>query len=315
MIKKKAIDTVWVVAVPVATVWTAPDSPRDCDEPGISSVSSMIEWLDQLDHKQKLALCDDNLVQSQLLYGEEVIVDEMKDGWARIIIPHQSSKKDDRGYPGYIPERQLNALPQSKWQGNGMLVVHDKQTMLLDEKRQPFLEVSYLTSLPVIQEEGVLIKVRTPHGEGYISAEAASVYPSPEEIPKGSGAAIIESAETFLDLPYFWGGMSSYGFDCSGFAYALHKAHGYMIPRDATDQVNRGVDIPIDQKQPGDLLFFAYEEGQGRVHHVGFYYGEGKMLHSPNVGKNIEIIDLRGTIYEKELCAVRRYWEEAEEAG
>ncbi|MCY8381552.1 NlpC/P60 family protein, partial [Bacillus haynesii] len=46
----------------------------------------------------------------------------------------------------------------------------------------------------------------------------------------------------------------------------------------------------------------------GRVHHVGIYCGNGQMLHSPKTGKSIEVIPLKGTIYEKELCAIRRYF-------
>ncbi len=60
----------------------------------------------------------------------------------------------------------------------------------------------------------------------------------------------------------------------------------------------------------GDLLFFAYEEGKGAIHHVGLYVGGGKMLHSPKTGKSIEILTLKETIYEKELCAVRRCFSE-----
>ncbi|KHE67954.1 C40 family peptidase [Halobacillus sp. BBL2006] len=302
--------TTWVVQVPVATVWTSPESPRAVDERGVSDSASMKEWLNHLTYETSLALCDDNLVQSQLLYGEEVLVEERSNGWAHIIVPTQASKKDEHGYPGYVPEHQLKEIPQENWQGSGVAVVHKKHTMLLDQEFQPFLEMSYLTSLPALLEEGEFLKVRTPHGEGYLSIEDVTLYPSRAEIPKGTGKDLIEAGEAFLDLPYFWGGMSAYGYDCSGFAYNMHKAHGYEIPRDATDQAMAGEEVPLDQLQPGDLLFFAYEEGKGRIHHVGFYYGDGKMLHSPNTGKTIEIIELKGTTYEKELCCARRYWQE-----
>jgi cell wall-associated NlpC family hydrolase len=90
------------------------------------------------------------------------------------------------------------------------------------------------------------------------------------------------------------------------------KANGFIIPRDAHDQANAGVEIKLEEIRPGDLLFFAYEGGKGRIHHVGIYYGDGKLLHSPNTGKTVEIIPLAGTIYERELCAARRYWVESE---
>ena len=60
------------------------------------------------------------------------------------------------------------------------------------------------------------------------------------------------------------------------------KANGYIIPRDAHDQAEAGKRIALNEMEPGDLLFFAYEEGKGSIHHVGIYYGEGKLIHSPN---------------------------------
>lgn len=106
--------------------------------------------------------------------------------------------------------------------------------------------------------------------------------------------------------------MSSFGFDCSGFSYTMCKANGYIIPRDAHDQAASGEKVELHQLEPGDLLFFAYEEGKGSLHHVGIYYGDGKLLHSPNTGKTIEILEMAGTIYEKELCAARRYFQKTE---
>ncbi|MFQ3545477.1 C40 family peptidase [Halobacillus rhizosphaerae] len=311
MTNTTASRTTWVVQVPVATVWTSPEAPRKIDEPGVSVPPLIKEWLSKLTHETRLALSEENLVQSQLLYGEEVIMDDQSGEWAKIIIPTQPSKKDERGYPGYVPIRQLKEIPETSWQGEGIAVVIARHSILLNSQREPKFEVSYLTSLPALVEEGELIKVCTPDGEGYLPTKDVSLYPSREAIPKGSGEDILKSGEAFVDLPYFWGGMSSYGYDCSGFAYAMHKAQGYEIPRDASDQAKAGEEVPLDQLHPGDLLFFAYEDGS--IHHVGFYYGEGKMLHSPNTGKNIEIIDINGTIYEKELCSARRYWGKTEE--
>ena len=83
------------------------------------------------------------------------------------------------------------------------------------------------------------------------------------------------------------------------------------------DQAAEGLEIDKADEgawQIGDLLFFAYEEGKGRLHHVGIYYGNGLMIHSPTSGKAVEIIELAGTVHEKELCAVRRFTENAASA-
>ncbi|MFC7063851.1 NlpC/P60 family protein [Halobacillus seohaensis] len=300
--------TTWVIQVPVATVWTSQDSPRSIDLPGISNPANIKEWLDSLTFESSLALSNDNLVQSQLLYGEEVILDHVEGEWAHVIIPTQPSKKDERGYPGFVPMKQLKEVPEYEWIGQGVAVVSKNTTLLIDHHGSPMFDISYLTSLPVLAKEDKFTKVRTPHGTGFVIELDVSLYPSKEAIPKGNGSDILKTGEKFVDLPYLWGGMSAYGYDCSGFAYNMHKANGYEIPRDATDQAVSGLEVKLEEILPGDLLFFAYENGKGSIHHVGIYYGNGNMLHSPKTGKTIEIIDLKGTIYEEELCSARRYW-------
>ncbi|MBN9652632.1 C40 family peptidase [Halobacillus sp. GSS1] len=301
-----------VVRVPVATLWTAPDSPREVDQISLQASASMKDWLKVLDDDQKRELCDENLVQSQLLLGEEVWIDEWAADWAKVVVPSQASKKDKRGYPGYIPIRQLVKPNEADWHPEKWAVVHKKQAWLYNGAEEALMEVSYLTSLPVIEENDTLVKVLYPDGVGYFVSEDVLVEKKEDTKAKGSGKDLIRSGEAFVGLPYFWGGMSAFGYDCSGFAYNIHKAFHYAIPRDATDQAKSGKHVPLNDLQMGDLLFFAYEEGKGSIHHVGFYYGDNKMLHSPNVGKSIEIIDLEGTVYEKELCVARRYWSETE---
>lgn len=85
-------------------------------------------------------------------------------------------------------------------------------------------------------------------------------------------------------------------------------ATGRAIARDAHEQAKGGTTVPLGSIVPGDLLFFAHEEGKGVIHHVGIYAGEGKLLHSPKTGRPVELLDMEGTIYEKELCGARRYW-------
>jgi cell wall-associated NlpC family hydrolase len=179
-------------------------------------------------------------------------------------------------------------------------------TLHLAEKA---LQISYQTQLPLLKEDKEWLEVQTPVGSGKIKRQDAVVIEDRNrKATKGTGGMIIAAGEQFLNLPYLWGGMSAWGYDCSGFAYATHKANGYLIPRDATDQARRGKEVGLDSIQPGDLLFFAHEKGEGSIHHVGIWYGNGKMLHSPKTGKTVEIIELKGTLYEEELCAARRYY-------
>lgn len=297
----------YYVCVAVATVWTFYDSCREIDDNATSVPVKLDKWLEQLTYTRRLELCEKNLVQTQLLLGEEVYVTERKGKWAKIVIPSQFSSKDERGYPGWVPSHQL--ISQAEYSPLNKPTVVVTAAIATLQLAEETLQISYQTQLPLLKEDKEWLEVQTPIGSGKIKRQDAVVIEDRNrKATKGTGDMIIAAGEQFLNLPYLWGGMSAWGYDCSGFAYATHKANGYLIPRDATDQARRGKEVGLDSIQPGDLLFFAYEKGKGSIHHVGICYGNGKMLHSPKTGKTVELIELKGTLYEEELCAARRYY-------
>lgn len=303
--------TKWLTNVPVATLWTTAQSPRAIDKEGIKQNPNLDKWIASLDYEKALALCDNNLVQSQLLYGEEVVVIEEANDWFHVVVPTQPSSKHSAGYPGWVPKCQMQACEYWDVVDGPIAVVTAKKANLT--KGDEVITLSYLTILPMISEAEGLVNVQTPDGEGCLHRSDVEIFTSRADWSVSDGEKVIAAAEQFLDLPYFWGGMSSYGYDCSGLSYTACKANGVIIPRDAHDQSVEGQEVALDSLLPGDLLFFAYEEGKGALHHVGIYYGDGKLLHSPNTGKNIEIISLAGTVYEKELMAARRFWKKGED--
>ncbi|WML44117.1 C40 family peptidase [Neobacillus sp. PS3-40] len=247
-------------------------------------------------------------MQTQVLFGQEVLVTEERRGWAHVLIPNQPTSQNSGGYPGWIPIEQLIKHENWNLDGDPIVVVTSKKAFLYDENSEPFMELCFQTILPYQKEQNGKAFVQTPGGAGSINVENILIYESLNTIPKGSGKEIVATGEQFLHLPYLWGGMSSYGYDCSGFCYLMCKANGYDIPRDAHDQAKVGMAVNLSEIKPGDLLFFAKDMGKGRIHHVGIYYGQGKLLHSPYTGKTIEIIPLKGTKYETELCLARRFW-------
>ncbi|MCB0635730.1 MAG: C40 family peptidase [Lewinella sp.] len=99
-------------------------------------------------------------------------------------------------------------------------------------------------------------------------------------------AAIFRTAARFTGRPYLWGGTSPKGMDCSGFTKTVYFLNGFIIPRDASQQVHAGEDVALDENlsdvQPGDFLFFGNyrEDGSERITHVGLYLGEGRFIHS-----------------------------------
>ncbi|WP_270182087.1 C40 family peptidase [Alkalihalobacillus sp. CinArs1] len=291
------------VSATVATLWSNPESARTVDEKAIHNPVDLEGWLDQLSYSSSLALCDENRVQSQVLYGDEVLILEEKNDWSHVIVPSQPSSKDPRGYPGWIPTEQLS---EEIYDGDGVYVSIIKHGAAVTNQGDDKMHLSYQTRLPLIDHTIDEYRVWTPHGDSLIKKEHSELVEVNGDV--GNGDELVKNAEKFIGLLYLWGGMSSYGYDCSGFSYNMARSIGCTIPRDAHDQMKSGERVQDGNWDVGDLLFFAYEKGKGSVHHVGMYYGDGKMIHSPSTGRIIEITPLKGTIYEEELCGVRRYW-------
>ncbi len=307
--------TTWVCSVTVATVWSSPESARDIDAPSLENPVRMNAWRKALNYKDLLDLCDGNRVQTQLLFGEPVLVEEVVGDWAKVICTWQCSKNEVRGYPGWVPLAQIKEMPRISDYGYAKVRATHVQLWTTDKK--PKIVVPYNTILPVISNSLAYTRLHTPLGEALVLSEDVEISPGIESFVTRQGAECISSASKFLELPYFWGGMSPYGYDCSGFSYNILKANGYFIPRDASDQSENGQEVDLQDTSSwkmGDLLFFA-TEGTEFVRHVGIYYGNGQMIHAPSTGKAIEIIELEGTKFVKELCAVRRYAEVEENEG
>lgn len=94
---------------------------------------------------------------------------------------------------------------------------------------------------------------------------------------------IIRYAESYVGLPYIWGGITpSPGFDCSGFTQYVFRHFGINIARTAEEQFAEGVPVSRSNLQAGDLVFFStYAPGAS---HVGIYVGNGMMVNSEDAG-------------------------------
>ncbi len=118
---------------------------------------------------------------------------------------------------------------------------------------------------------------------------------------------LVETARSFLNFPYAWGGASAReGFDCSGLTMAVYRMNGLELPRSLYDQFESGRAAALDRLEPGDLVFFA-TGGDEKVSHVGIFIGDGLFIHAPGTNKAIRVDSLSNPYFRTRIIGARNY--------
>jgi cell wall-associated NlpC family hydrolase len=120
-------------------------------------------------------------------------------------------------------------------------------------------------------------------------AQGAPASAAPAAVPaSGKGAVAVAEARKQLGKPYVYGGAGPDNFDCSGLTRWAWKAAGVSLSHSAYDQWFETTRVPVDQVQPGDLLFFG-DDGVESIHHNAIYIGGGDMIEASQTGTPIRI--------------------------
>ena len=293
-----------LVTVAAATVWREPGRARPVDGPSLSNPVDLARWIAAMSHEDKLWLVD-HLV-TQALYGERVVVQELRGDWARVVVTGQPSQLDPRGYPGWVPTVQLRAGEPVATRTSAVVVRPLASLRDADDPSRLLLGVSFNTRLPVLEIGATEVTVALPTGGRGVLAKGLVEVTDPGP-SRATGADLVRSAQLFSGLPYLWAGTSVAGFDCSGLTAAVFGAHGIVLPRDADDQAGVGTPVERSALQPGDLLFFSSGPDQRSIHHVSMYVGNGMMIQSPATGKTVETVPLDTPQYARQYWGARRY--------
>jgi len=80
----------------------------------------------------------------------------------------------------------------------------------------------------------------------------------------------------FVGVPYVFGGAGRAGVDCSGLTMLAWAKAGYSLAHSATLQWEQSQPVPVEDLEPGDLLFYHFShDGPGAISHVVMYIGSG----------------------------------------
>ena len=250
---------------------------------------------------------EDAEVVSQAIYATTVSVLEEKEGWRKVRTPG-----DD--YTGWVEPAALLPLPAGAppYASHGHVAhVGSLFANLYREpsvtRRQPLVTVPYDTRLEATGETDAenhrWIKVRLPDAStAFVQQGDISFQRSPASIED-----VIALGKRFLGIPYLWGGVSSYGLDCSGFMQLLARRRGLTLPRDARPQSQWTGSAPVARAElkPADLLYFG--PSPEKVNHTGMYIGNGQFIHATaNTHPMVQISRLDDEPWTRLFVAARR---------
>jgi len=306
---------VYGAIIDVAPVlWREPGQWREYDRLILQKPGEYGIWANNMDTAKRRELV--GKADSQLLFGESVIILEERGDWLRVAALEQRTSLSETGYPGWLPKSQVstNELFQKELRVLPLVAVAKPFVTIYKNPDLSIvgMEVSYQTRLPLVSAfrwlshtgEREVAAVRLPDGDiGFLYRTDIQLV---NEL-SADQEAVLQEANQFLGLAYIWAGTSAYGFDCSGFAMRVYQSQGISISRDAKDQALEGTEINKPDLQPGDLLFFANNAGKGQIYHVGIYAGDGTMIHAPNSASVIQIDSIYSSTYQYDYYGARRY--------
>lgn len=109
--------------------------------------------------------------------------------------------------------------------------------------------------------------------------------------------ALYEAVNSWLGVPYKYGGTDRKGIDCSAFVGTIYKeVYGVTLNRTANDMLRDVKLIAKSQLKEGDLVFFT--NSKGKVSHVGIYLKEGLFAHA-STSNGVSVSRLDNKYWEK----------------
>ncbi len=199
----------------------------------------------------------DAMQTSQALMGETLRVFEVQEGWAFIQLERD-------GYVGYVSAGALSSNVASPTHRIAM-----PSTFLYPAPNIKSQPVTVLTMNVTVTVTGGDEKFAQISGGQFVCRRHLKPVGEPER-------DFVAVAEMFIHAPYYWGGKSVHGLDCSGLLQLALEACGIACPRDTDMQEERlGKQLlvnDLDGLIRGDIVFWKS--------HAGIMTDERTLLHS-----------------------------------
>ncbi|TVR71012.1 MAG: hydrolase Nlp/P60 [Marinilabiliales bacterium] len=226
---------------------------------------------------------------TQLLFGEYVKIVDKEGQWWMVEFP-------DDSYQGWTTGKMLTPVTEEQAVRAAETDARVTANLILPVAPRDTEDISLIPAGSILNEYKPASNSFTA-GSKLFSCRQQPLFYDPESLR----FKVDEVAESFINIPYLWGGKNPFGIDCSGLTQVIMRIFGIKIPRDARKQVDRGNPVSfITEAEPGDLAFFDNEEGE--IIHTGIIVSNQQIIHASGCVRK-DRIDHQG-IYNS---AVKRY--------
>lgn len=160
---------------------------------------------------------------------------------------------------------------------------------ILNVRSQPDIDskivdkLSFGTTVHVLDYGREWTRISYKDIEGFVATEFLSAKSASSETAaapsKMDANKLQDIISPLMKTRYVLGGTTPDGFDCSGFTSYVFQQLGVKLARTSDEQFQGGTEVPFDQAQPGDLLFYDSLH-KGKVSHVAIYLGDGMIVHA-----------------------------------
>lgn len=209
----------------------------------------------------------DSTVLGQANSGDELIVIEELDGWAKV------STEEGEGLVSadYVEYKNYFKVAESKEEEEARLQREEEARRAAEEaEAEEAREAARRASSSSNSSQG--------SSDSHSDTGAARSYNPPSG---GSGQAVVDYACQFVGNPYVYGGSSlTNGADCSGFVMAVYAAFGVGLPHSSSGMRSVGYEVSPSQMQPGDIICY---DG-----HVAIYVGGDTIVHASTPSSGIK---------------------------
>lgn len=260
--------------------------------------------------------------ETQLLFGERVLVFEVKGNWARVEAPDQSEFDHAgrwQGYPGWVSAEAILSQP-TNFLPSAVVIARYGRVTQSKKRGSSSMELPLGARVGVIYTEKGWVRVQGPQGEmGWMRSPDVRL---DREAPKKGNdvrTALLAAARQFLGEPYYRGGRCGHkkrgaaptGVDGSALVNLAYRAVCLNAPRDAHEQFLIAEKIKEARDlQPGDLVFLAKKNAPDRIVHVMLFEKKETLIEAVH-----EFNIVRRVSFKKKLNAAQADLHNGDKAG